>query len=67
MPITGLQEVLTSGTASEAHSLVMDGIITQRLVDLVKDSSIKVIVAEKKARLTNEPTSIQLLTRNELK
>ena len=44
----------------------MDGIITQRLVDLVEDSSIKVIVAEKKGPLTSEPTSIELLTRKDL-
>ena len=67
MPITGLQEVLKSGIPSKANCLVMDGIITQRLVDLVEGSSIKVIVAENKGPLTSEPTSIQLLTRKEFK
>ena len=66
MPITGLQDVLKSGTVSEANCLIMDGIITQRLVDLVEGSSIKVIVAEKKGPLTSEPTSIELLTRKDL-
>tara|TARA_Y100000758_G_scaffold302646_1_gene271151 strand:- start:1234 stop:2499 length:1266 start_codon:yes stop_codon:yes gene_type:complete len=66
MPITGLQDVLKSGTISEANCLIMDGIITQRLVDLVEGSSIKVIVAEKKGPLTSEPTSIELLTRKDL-
>ena len=66
MPITGLQDVLKSGTDEAATCLVMDGIITQRLIDLVEGSSIKVVVAEKKGPLTNEPTSIELLIRKDL-
>jgi hypothetical protein len=44
----------------------MDGIITQRLVDLVPDAGISTVVAEKKGPLPRKPVAIKLYTRKDL-
>ena len=44
----------------------MDGIITQRLVDLVPEAGISTVVAEKKGPLPRKPTTVKLYTRKDL-
>jgi hypothetical protein len=44
----------------------MDGIITQRLIELVPKAGIKIIVAEKKGPLPREPVGITMFTREDL-
>ena len=49
-----------------AHTVVFDGIITQRIVDIAADRELKTIVGERISGLAKRPTSIQLLTINEI-
>ena len=64
--ISGLQEVLETRKDNGVNTLVMDGIITQRLIELVPKAGIKIIVAEKKGPLPREPVGITMFTREDL-
>ncbi len=68
--ISGLQDQLeSSGSAYKkngVNTLIMDGIITQRLIELVPKAGIKVIVAEKKGPLPRDPVGITMFTREDL-
>jgi DNA primase len=64
--ISGLQEVLETRKNNGVNTLVMDGIITQRLIELVPKAGIKVIVAEKKGPLPRDPVGITMFTREDL-
>ena len=64
--ISGLQEVLETSKDNGVNTLVMDGIITQRLIELVPKAGIKIIVAEKKGPLPRDPVGITMFTREDL-
>ena len=64
--ISGLQEVLETHKNNGVNTLVMDGIITQRLIELVPKAGIKIIVAEKKGPLPRDPVGITMFTREDL-
>ena len=64
--ISGLQEVLETRKDNGVNILVMDGIITQRLIELVPKAGIKIIVAEKKGPLPRDPVGITMFTREDL-
>jgi len=68
--ISGLQDQLESSGATYkkngVNTLIMDGIITQRLIELVPKAGINVIVAEKKGPLPRDPVGITMFTREDL-
>ena len=64
--ISGLQEVLETRKDNGVNTLVMDGIITQRLIELVPKAGIKIIVAENKGPLPRDPVGITMFTREDL-
>ena len=68
--ISGLQDQLESSGSTYkkngVNTLVMDGIITQRLIELVPKAGINVIVAEKKGPLPRDPVGITMFTRADL-
>jgi DNA primase len=64
--ISGLQDQLETRKDNGVPTLVMDGIITQRLIELVPKAGIKIIVAEKKGPLPRDPVGITLFTREDL-
>ena len=64
--ISGLQEVLETRKDNGVNALVMDGIITQRLIELVPKAGIKTIIAEKKGPLPRDPVGITMFTREDL-
>tara|TARA_B110000263_G_scaffold108960_1_gene95253 strand:+ start:1 stop:1098 length:1098 start_codon:yes stop_codon:yes gene_type:complete len=64
--IGGLQEVLEKHKSNGVNTLVMDGIITQRLIELVSKAGINIIVAEKKGPLPRDPVGISMFTRDDL-
>lgn len=68
--ISGLQDQLESTgdtyKKNGVNTLVMDGIITQRLIELVPKAGITAIVAEKKGPLPRDPVGITMFTREDL-
>jgi len=44
------------------HTIVFDGIVTQRLLDLAEERAVKVVVGDRIADLTRRPPSIRIIT-----
>jgi hypothetical protein len=73
LPITKLQKLLSAQVMvlqkkgkTHINALVMDGIITQRLVDLVNETDISIVVAEKMGPLPRKDVAANLYTRRDL-
>ena len=73
LPITKLQKLLSAQVIvlqkkgkTHINALVMDGIITQRLVDLVNETDISIVVAENMGPLPRKDTAANLYTRRDL-
>jgi len=49
-------------TGENAKSVVFDGVITQRIVDLAKDKDLNYVVGIKMGDVTKVPTSLKILT-----
>lgn len=49
-----------------ANTLVFDGIITQRLVDIATDRGLKRVIGERISGVVKRPTNVQLLISNEI-
>ncbi len=61
-----ITDVLDRGD-HKAHTVIFDGIITQRLVDIAVDAGVKKLVARKVSNIPKRPTSIELLSWDDLK
>jgi DNA primase len=48
------------------HSVVFDGIISQRLLDIASEQGIKFLVGSKKGNLTKEPEGVKVLSKDDL-
>lgn len=48
------------------HAVIFDGIISQRLLDIASEQSIKYLVGSKKGNLTKEPDNVLVLSREDL-
>lgn len=50
----------------KAHTVVFDGIITQRLVDIAADNKVEALVGRRKGELSKVPKSLTILTEDTL-
>lgn len=64
-PVRNLAENLKK-TSNNIKTLVFDGIITQRLVDIAAEKGISTIVGSKLGNVSKQLTSIEILTKNDL-
>lgn len=60
IPVSELAEKLQQ--VENANTIVLDGVITQRLVDIAAQKGVKSIIADRIAEITNRPSQLQLLT-----
>lgn len=60
LPVSELVEKLQE--VETAHTIVLDGVITQRLVDRAVQKGVKAIIADRIAEITKRPSQLQLLT-----
>lgn len=56
-----------STSKNKVHTVVFDGITTQRLVDTAFDSGVSVIVSKKKGGLSKVPTTLTVVTEDDLR
>ncbi|MDD3493097.1 MAG: DNA primase DnaG [Candidatus Thermoplasmatota archaeon] len=63
--VDGLVDVL-SKSKNKVHTVVFDGITTQRLVDAAFDSGVSIIVSKKKGDLSKVPTKLTIVTEDSL-
>lgn len=59
VPIREIMRVLSE--MPEAHALVLDGIVTQRLVDLAEEKKIEFIAGIRASNIMRKPASIQVI------
>ena len=64
IPVSSLTDTLKD--VKEAHTLISDGIITQRLVDVAAGPNIKLIVGARKGQLTKIPYGLKIYSFNEI-
>ncbi len=54
-------------TKSKPHTIIFDGITTQRLVDVAFENNVDTILSTKKGELSKVPTSIKIITEDSLR
>lgn len=60
LPVSGLAEKLSQAEAVD--TVVFDGVITQRLVDIANDKNVKLLVAARVSDVVKQPLKVHLLT-----
>lgn len=65
VPVSELCEKLQK-TDDTPQTIVFDGIITQRLVDIAFDKGVKKIIGERISGVTKRPINLQLMTANDV-
>jgi DNA primase len=60
LPVSGLAEKLQQ--AENIDTVVFDGVITQRLVDIANDKNVKYLVAARVSDVVKQPLKVHLLT-----
>jgi DNA primase len=64
VPVSELTEKLSN--VDDAVTVVFDGIITQRLVDLAADKNVKYLIGERVSDVVKRPSNLRLITFNEI-
>ncbi|MCS7384916.1 MAG: DNA primase DnaG [archaeon GB-1867-097] len=64
LPVRDLAEELHK--IRNAHAIIFDGVITQRIVDLAGDKDVKIIVGARVGSITKRPVNLTLLTFDEI-
>ena len=60
LPVSELAGKL--GDYQGVNSIVFDGVVTQRLLDLAEEHSVKLVIGDRIAELTRRPNSIKIMT-----
>jgi hypothetical protein len=64
VPVRELVETL-KGDGKGARTLVFDGIITQRILDIANEKGIRSVVGTKMGTVTKQPAGIEVATRDD--
>ena len=64
VPVSSLTDTLKE--SENVHTLIFDGIVTQRLVDVAAGANIKIIVGARKGQLTKIPYGLKIYSFNEV-
>lgn len=67
VPVKDLVDKLIGEDLAEAYAIVMDGVITQRLLDIASAKGIKIIVGARIGAISRKPTDLVMLTYEDLK
>jgi DNA primase len=49
-------------TLKKSHTIIFDGVITQRLIDIAGEKDVKLIIGDRVSNVVKRPVGIQLLT-----
>ena len=67
IPVRDLVDKLISDEVKEAYAIVMDGVITQRLVDVASAKGVNVLVGARVGAISKRPTTLVVLTFDDIK
>lgn len=66
MPVRNLITELPNIEAGKVHAIVMDGVITQRVVDMALEKSIKIVIGARIGGVSKKPLNITILSFSEV-
>ena len=64
IPVSELAEKISQ--IEGANTLVFDGVVTQRLIDLAESRNIKLVVGDRISEIAKRPMNLKIMTMNEL-
>lgn len=67
VPVKDLVDKLVSDEVKDAYAIVMDGVITQRLVDIASAKGVSVLIGARIGAISKKPTNIVMLTFDDVK
>lgn len=67
VPVKDLVDKLISDEIKDARAIVMDGVITQRLVDIASAKGVNVLVGARIGAISKKPTNVVILTFDDVK
>jgi DNA primase len=67
IPVKDLVDKLVSDEIKDAHAILMDGVITQRLVDIASAKGISVLVGSRLGAISKKPTNLVIMTFDDVK
>jgi DNA primase len=67
IPVKDLVVKLVSDEIKDAHAILMDGVITQRLVDIASAKGISVLVGSRLGAISKKPTNLVIMTFDDVK
>lgn len=65
LPVRELADTL-KGSKDKVHTVVFDGVITQRLLDIAADKKIATVVGVKMGNVSKVPDTVEILTKDDL-
>ena len=65
LPVRELADTL-KGSKDKVHTVVFDGVITQRLLDIAADKKVQTVVGVKMGNVTKAPDTVEILTKDDL-
>lgn len=65
LPVRELADTLKAGK-DKVHTVVFDGVITQRLLDIAADRKVQTVVGVKMGNVSKVPDTVEILTRDDL-
>ncbi|MGB1586952.1 MAG: DNA primase DnaG [Thermoplasmatota archaeon] len=65
LPVRELADTL-KGSKDAVHTVVFDGVITQRLLDIAADKKISTVVGVKMGNVSKVPDAVEILTKDDL-
>lgn len=67
IPVKDLVDKLVSDEIKDAHAILMDGVITQRLVDIASAKGVNILVGSRLGALSKKPTNLVIMTFDDVK
>ncbi|MET1160223.1 MAG: DNA primase DnaG [Thermoprotei archaeon] len=66
IPVRDLVTYLDTIKTGEVYAIILDGIVTQRLVDKASEKNVKILIGAKIGKITNKPFELLVLSFNDL-
>lgn len=67
IPVKDLVDRLIGDDIKEAYAVVMDGVITQRLVDIASAKGVNILIGARIGAISKKPTTVVMLTFDDIK
>ncbi len=66
IPVRDLYDTLSKMESNKVYSVIFDGVITQRLIDIAEEKGIKLIIGARIGNIVKRPFNVELLTLSDI-